>query len=73
MNWINKAKRLLGNRTVHLEGDGQFALVMPCRIRACSLWQTRGEAEQAKNSIMSCGGDCHGVASHYITDLGGAA
>ena len=29
MNWTNKAKRLLGNRTIHLEGDGQFAFVTP--------------------------------------------
>ncbi|HZC81693.1 MAG TPA: hypothetical protein VE222_08240, partial [Nitrospiraceae bacterium] len=25
MDWKNRAKRLLGNRTIHLEGDGQFA------------------------------------------------
>jgi hypothetical protein len=73
MNWKNKAKRLLGNRTIHLEGDGQFALVTPCRTRAFSLWPTRAEAEQAMNSIVSCGGDCHGVSSHYIADLGKAA
>ena len=73
MNWELKAKRLLGNRTIHLEGDGQFALVTPCRTRAFSLWQTRAEAEQAMNSIISCGGDCHGVSSHYIADLGEAA
>lgn len=73
MNWTNKAKRLLGNRTIHLHGEGRFALVTPCRIRAFSLWPTRAEAEQAKNNIMCCGGDCHGVSSHYIADLGEAA
>ena len=65
MNWKNKAKRLLGNRTIHLQGDGQFALVTPCRTPTFSLWPTRAEAEQAKNRIMSCGGDCHGVSAHY--------
>ena len=69
MNWKDKAKRLLGNRTIHIEGDGQFALVTPCRTRAFSLWPTRAEAKQAKNSIESCGGDCHRVSSHYIADL----
>ena len=73
MNWKDKAKRLLGNRTIHIEGDGQFALVTPCRTRAFSPWPTRAEAEQAKNSIESCGGDCHGVSSHYTADLGRAA
>jgi hypothetical protein len=71
MNWKNKAERLLGNRTIHLQGDGQFALVTPCRKRAFSLWATRAEAEHAKNSLPSCGSDCHGVAAHYIADLGG--
>lgn len=69
MDWKDKAKRLLGNRTIHLEGDGQFALVTPCRNRAFSLWATRAEAEQAMRSIMSCGGDCQGMTSHYIADL----
>ena len=73
MNWKNKAKRLLGNRTIHLQGEGQFAFVTSCRKRAFSLWPTRAEAEQAMNSIMSCGDDCHGVSSHYIADLGEAA
>lgn len=70
MDWKNKAKRLLGNRTIHIEGDGQFAFVTLCRNRAFSLWPTRAEAEQAMNRIMSCGGDCHGISSHYIADLG---
>jgi hypothetical protein len=73
MNWKNKAKRLLGNRSIHLQGDGQFALVTPCRTCAFSLWPTRAEAEQAKKSIISCGRDCHDVAFHYIADLGKAA
>jgi hypothetical protein len=70
MDWKNKAKRLLGNRTLHLEGDGPFAFVTPCRNRAFSLWETRAEAEEAMKSIMSCGGDCQGGISHYIVDLG---
>ena len=70
MDWKAKATRLLGNRTIHLQGDGQFALVTPCRKRAFSLWATRAEAEQAMKSIMSCGGDCHGVSVHYLVDLG---
>jgi len=69
MNWKDKATRLLGSRTVHLQGDGQFALVTPCRTRAFSLWASRTEAEQAMNSLMSCGGDCHGASFHYIADL----
>ena len=69
-DWKGKAERVLGNRTIYLEGDGQFAFVTPCRDRAFSLWATRVEAEQAMKSIMSCGGDCLGMTSHYITDLG---
>jgi len=70
MDWKNKAKRLLGNRTIHIEGDGQFAFITPCRTRAFSLCSTRADAERAMNSIMSCGDGCHGVSSHYIADLG---
>jgi len=70
MNWKDKATWLLGCRTIHLQGDGQFALVTPCRTRAFSLWPTRAEAEQTMNRIMSCGGDCHGASFHYIADLG---
>jgi hypothetical protein len=73
MTWKNKAERLLGSRTLHLQGDGQFALVTPCRNRAFSLWATRAEAEQVLNSIRSCGGDCYGISFHYIADLGEAA
>ena len=71
MDWKDKAGRLLGNRSIYLEGDGQFAFVTPCRDRAFSLWATRAEAEQAMKTIISCGGDCQGMRSHYITDLGG--
>ena len=28
------------------------------------------EAEQARHRILSCGGDCLGVTSHYVADLG---
>jgi hypothetical protein len=70
MDWKNKAKRLLGNRTQHIHGDGQFAFVTPCSDREFSLWETRAEAEQARNRILSCGGDCLGVTSHYVADLG---
>jgi hypothetical protein len=70
MDWKNTATRLLGNRSIHTEGDGQFTFVTPCRDRAFSLWSTRAEAEQVMNRIMSCGGNCLGVAFHYIVDLG---
>lgn len=70
MDWKVKATRLLGNRTVHIEGDGQFAFVTPCRKRTFSLWATRAEAEHAIKSSMSCGGECHGVSAHYLVDLG---
>ena len=69
MDWKTKATWLLGSRTIHLQGDGQFAFVTPCRNRAFSLWATRADAEQAMNSIMSCGGGCHGGSVHYIVDL----
>lgn len=69
MDWKAKATRLLGSRTIHLQGDGPFALVTPCRNRAFSLWATRTEAEHAKNRISSCGADCYGVSVHYIADL----
>jgi hypothetical protein len=70
MDWKTKATRLLGSRTIHLQGDGPFALVTQCRNRAFSLWPTRAEAEHVMKSIRSCGGDCYGVSFHYIADLG---
>ena len=70
MDWNAKATRLLGSRTIHLQGDGQFAFVTPCRNRAFSLWATRAEAEHVMKSIRSCGGDCYGGSVHYIVDLG---
>jgi hypothetical protein len=70
MDWKAKATRLLGSRTMYLQGDGQFAFVTPCRKRAFSLWTTRVEAEHTMNSVLSCGGNCYGVSFHYITDLG---
>jgi hypothetical protein len=73
MDWTSKAKRLLGNRTRHIHGNGQFAFVTPCRDREFSLWGTRAEAEQAMTRIQSCGADCHGVTAHYVADLGEAA
>jgi hypothetical protein len=39
MNWKKKAKRLLGNRSIHFQENGQFALVTPCRTCAFSLCQ----------------------------------
>jgi hypothetical protein len=69
MDWKAKATRLLGSRTIHLQGDGPFALVTPCRTRAFSLWPTRAEAEHAMKSFMACGADCHGVSAHYVADL----
>jgi hypothetical protein len=70
MDWQTKAKWLLGSRTRHIEGDGPFAFVIPCRDRAFSLWATRADAEQAKKRIISCGADCLGGDSHYLVDLG---
>ena len=70
MDWKRTAKRLLGNRTRHVDGDGQFAVVIPCGKRAFSLWATRADAEQIRKSIMSCGAECLGSASHYIVELG---
>ena len=48
MDWKGKAKRLLGNRTRHIHGDGPFAFVMPCSDREFSLWATRADAGQAR-------------------------
>ena len=70
MDWQTKAKWLLGSRTRHLEGDGPFAFVTPCRDRAFSLWETRADAERAMKSVMSCGASCLGTDSHYLVDLG---
>ena len=70
MDWKHKAQWLLGSRTLHAEGDGQFAVVTPCGKRAFSLWVTRAEAERAMRRILFCGGDCLGSASHYIVELG---
>ena len=70
MDWKNKAARLLGNRTHHIDGDGQFAFVISCRNRTFSLWETRVEAEQEMGRITSCGSDCLGSTAHYVADLG---
>ena len=70
MDWKIKAQRLLGNRTIYTEGDGRFAFVTPCRNRAFSLWATRPEAQHSMSSSIPCGGECQGVTSHYIVDLG---
>ena len=70
MDWQHKAKWLLGDRTIHIDGDGPFAFVTSCRDRAFTLWATRTDAEQFMKSIMSCGTDCLGNTSHYIVDLG---
>jgi len=69
MEWKHKAKWLFGSRTIHIEGDGQFALVTPCGKSAFSLWATRVDAEQAMKTIRSCGADCLGSTSHYIVEL----
>jgi len=52
MDWKAKATRLLGNRTIHLQGDGQFAFVTPCGNRAFSLWATRPEAAQVSQRVV---------------------
>ena len=50
MDWKSKAQRLLGNRTHHIHGDGQFAFVTPCRNREFSLW----ERKHSKPRTESC-------------------
>ena len=69
MGWKDRAAQLLGNRTIYLEGDGPFAFVTPCRNRAFSLWATRTEAQEAINSVKSCGNDSQGMTYHYVVDL----
>src|SRR5262245_53455121 len=69
VDWQNKAKWLLGSRTIHIEGDGPFAFVTSCKDRAFSLSATRADAEEVRKRLMSCGSDCLGSASHYIVDL----
>lgn len=67
MDWNANAPRLLGKRAIYLQADGPFALVTPCRTRACALWPTRADAEHAMNGATLCGDDCHGVSLLYIT------
>ena len=53
-----------------LQTVGSKKWILKATMDDSSNPKTEAEAEQAKNSIISCGGDCHGVSSHYITDLG---
>ena len=46
-SWHTKAKRLWP-RAVWIDGEGQYAVVTPCRQVAVSLWPDLATAENVK-------------------------
>ncbi len=70
-SWNAIAKKLIGKEAVYHGGDGQFAIVTPCREVHYSLWPSRGEAIKRKEKVdkTGCGGECR-PWTHYIVELG---
>ena len=70
VNWYRKANRLWGDEAVWILGEGRFALLAPCGKLSVSLWETREEAEERKETIdkYACGGMCN-RGRHEIVDL----
>ena len=69
--WRSKANRRWGKKAEWISGDGQFALLAPCKgIITVTLWGTRDEAEKEKTFIdeTGCGGGCT-PRLHEIVDL----
>ena len=58
--WQSKANRLWGKRAEWVVGEGQFALLAPCRVLTVTLWETRDEAEKQKTFIdqTACCSQC---------------
>jgi len=65
-SWKTKAKRRWGAQAYSIKGDGQYALLTPCRVFMVTLVATREEAEIQKR--WQCGGQCI-QAKHSIVDL----
>ena len=68
--WQSKANNLWGKRAEWVSGEGQFALLAPCRVLTVTLWETRDEAEKEKTLInqIACSGQCT-PSLHEIVDL----
>ena len=68
--WQDKANNLWRKKVAWITGDGQFALLAPCRVLTVTLWKTRDEAEKSKEGIdnLKCGGQCF-PGLHRIVDL----
>ena len=68
--WQSKANKLWGKRAEWVSGEGQFALLAPCRVLTVTLWDTRDEAEKEKTLMdqTACGGLCT-PSLHEIIDL----
>jgi hypothetical protein len=68
--WETKAKKKWGKKAAWIHGDGQFALLAPCRVLTVTLWPTLEEATKEKERIDqgACGGQCN-PARHSIVDM----
>ena len=69
-SWNAIAKKMIGKKATYHGGDGQFAVVTPCREVHYSLWPTREEAGKRKAKVdkTGCCGGCR-PWTHYIVDL----
>ena len=70
-SWKRIAKKAFGKEAVHHEGDGQFALVTPCRDEVTfSLYATMDDLNAVKGRVNK-GGCCGGCkpSTHYTRDL----
>ena len=67
--WMIKAQRLLGNKALHRQGNGRFAVVTLCDFPTFTLWPTKAQAERDWNHVESCGAGCRGKESHFVRDL----
>lgn len=68
--WRSKAKLRWDKQAAWIDGNGQFALLAPCRVLTVTLWKTLSEAERQKAIIdqYACGGRCS-PRLHTIIDL----
>lgn len=67
--WRTEAKKRWGKEAAWIAGHGRFALLAWCRVLTVTLWETKAEAEMAKNGIdkFGCGGACS--RHHEIVEL----
>ncbi len=67
-SWLAEAQRRWG-KNAQINGDGQYAFLILCRVLEVTLCSTMDEAEELKKNVdrKACGGGC--VLKHEIIDL----